>query len=79
MELDHALALVMARLRKSGAGNGRGDPGRAAAEGGDATGASGAVFHGMDTTDRLPIAVTSAAYRRPGDARQQLSRTHAPG
>jgi hypothetical protein len=24
----------------------------------------------MDTTDRLPIAVTSAAYRQPGDARQ---------
>ena len=47
MELDHALALVMARLRKSGAGNGRGDPGRAAAGGGDAAGAAGGGAGGV--------------------------------
>ena len=79
MELDHALALVMARLRKSGAGNGRGDPGRAVAKGNDAAGADDSVSRGMDTTDRLPVAVTCAAYRWPDDARQQLSRAHSPG
>jgi hypothetical protein len=33
----------------------------------------------MDTTDRVPSAETSAAYRHPDDGRRQLSRAHPPG
>jgi hypothetical protein len=63
----------------SGFRNGRSDPGRKAAKGDDTAGADGGGAGGMDTTDRLPIALTCAAYRQPGDARQQLSGAHPPG
>ena len=45
----------------SGFRNGRSDPGRKAAKGDDTASAAGAVSLGMDTTDRLDIAVTGAA------------------
>jgi hypothetical protein len=63
----------------AGAEDGRGDPGWAAAEGGDAAGVAGALSRRMDTAARLPIVLTCAAYRRLGDARLQLSRAHPPG
>jgi hypothetical protein len=63
----------------SGFRNGRGDTGGAAAGGGDAAGAVGGGACGMDTTDRLPIALTCAVYRHPSDAQRQLSWAHAPG
>ena len=63
----------------AGAEDGRGDPGRAAARGGDVAGIAGALSRRMDTAARLPIVLTCAAYRRLGDARLHLSRAHRPG
>jgi len=63
----------------AGAEDGRGDPGWAAAKGGDTASAVGATSRGMDTTERLPFAVTCAGYGHPSDAQRQFAGPHAPG
>ncbi len=68
--LRSLLGVPHAAAEVAGAGNGGGNPGWKAAEGGDAAGGFGAVSLGMDTTGRLPVPVTCAAYRRSHGARR---------